>query len=61
VLHGHDGGDEEGLVADLGDHDDGEGGEEGVEEAERDLGHLVRVLGRVLVPGQFACATSERQ
>jgi hypothetical protein len=32
-----------------------------VEEAERDLGHLVGVLGRVLVPGQFACATSERQ
>ena len=34
VPHGHDGGDEERLVAELGDDDDGEGGDEGVVEAE---------------------------
>ena len=32
MFHGHDGGDEESLVAQLGDDDHGDGGDESVDE-----------------------------
>lgn len=56
VLHGHEGGDEEGLVADLRDEDHGQGEDEGVEGLDY---AVVFVYARDVAGGEGAVAAGD--